>query len=79
MFEREEVRLRGVVGLALWADQEETASITTESGDEYVVKPSSRSEELMEYLDMLVEVRGRAWVEQGLQVLSLWRFREAQD
>lgn len=79
MVEREEVRLRGVVGLVLWADQVETASITTDTGDEYVVKPSSRSEELMEYLDMLVEVRGRTWVEQGLQVLSLWRFREALD
>jgi hypothetical protein len=79
MRDREEVRLRGVVGLALWADQEETASITTECGDEYVVKPSLRSDELMEYLDMLVEVRGRTWVERGLQVLSLWRFREVQD
>jgi len=79
MADREEVRLRGVVGLALWADQEETASITTECGDEYFVKPSPRAEELMEYLEMVVEVRGRTWAEWGRQVLSLWRFREASD
>ena len=79
MTEREEVRICGIVGLALWADQEETVSITTESGDEYLVRPSPRSEDLMEYLDLVVEARGRAWEEQGQQVLSLWRFRESQD